>query len=74
MEEADRIAVAQCTANTNSVCAVVANVGDGCVAYATDPAARTFGAGAGSDPAIAVANALDGLANGEIVTVRCSHP
>jgi hypothetical protein len=74
MEEADRIAIAQCTANTNSVCSVVANASNGCVAYAVDAATRTIGGGAGPDPSSAAANALFGLANGEILTVRCSRP
>lgn len=74
VEESDRIAIAQCTNLTNSVCSLVANVGNGCVAYAIDEAARTFGGGAGPDPASAVNDALDGLANGEVLTVRCSTP
>ncbi len=74
MEEADRIALAQCTANTNSLCSVVANAGYGCVAYAVDAASGKSSGGSGPDPASAVADALHGLANGEVVTVRCSHP
>jgi len=74
MEEADRIAVAQCTANTNSVCSVVTNAGNGCVAYAVDAATRTIGGGAGPDPASAAADALLGLANGEVLTVQCARP
>ena len=73
-EDADRIAVAQCVANTGSVCSVVVNAGNGCVAYAVDAIARKFGGGAGPDPASAAADALEGLANGEVATVQCSGP
>lgn len=73
-EEADRIAIAQCVANSGSVCSVVANAGSGCVAYAIDAVAHQFGGGSGPDPDTAAADALDGLANGEVATVQCSRP
>jgi len=73
-KEADRIAVAQCVAATNSICDVVAAAGNGCVAYAVDAASRVFAGGNGFDSESAAASALDGLPNGTVLTVQCSRP
>ncbi len=73
-EEADRIAIAQCVANAGSVCDVVVNAANGCVAYAVDADAHQFRGGAGPDRPSAAADALVGLANGQVGTVQCSHP
>jgi hypothetical protein len=70
---ADRIALAQCVANSNSVCQVVARMHNGCAAIAIDGSAVVHG-GTGADAASASANALSGLTDGQLVTVQCSKP
>lgn len=71
--EADQIAVAQCTAGSNSVCQVAAQAHHACAAFAV----RANGAivsGVGPDLDAANASASSQASGGRLVGGRCSDP
>jgi hypothetical protein len=72
-DQADRVAVAQCVANTNSVCEVIAGIHDGCAAYAVAGDGSTVGGGVCVDSPAASGDALSKLpAGGQVTFVKCS--
>jgi hypothetical protein len=72
--EAERIAVAQCVASSNSVCDVLASTHNGCAARAVDTVSGVYNGGIGANPDSASADALGPLQNGQMMYVECSKP
>jgi hypothetical protein len=73
-DDANRVAVAQCVASSNSVCEAIAGTHHGCSAIAQDAGSGVVNGGIGSDPNSATADALRMLPNGQVVAVQCSQP
>jgi hypothetical protein len=72
--QADQIALAQCVANTNSVCQVIVGTHNGCVAYAVAGDGSVAQGGAGVDTASASDDALSKLPGGNVMWAQCSAP
>lgn len=71
---ADRMAIAQCTAEAGDVCEAVAGAHNGCVSVAFDPVSGRFRGGSGPDTAASNADALAklGAPRGRVKTSHCS--
>ncbi|MFG1930878.1 DUF4189 domain-containing protein [Mycobacterium sp. NPDC048908] len=71
--QADEIAIAECTARTNSACQVAARAFHACAAYALG-ANGIIAGGVGPDPSAASADALHGAPGGRAAGGKCSEP
>lgn len=71
--EADRIAMAQCVAGTNSTCEIIARAYHACAAIALAPNGSMV-SGVGPDPNAAATAAMNAAPGGQALGGRCSEP
>ncbi|GAB1814296.1 DUF4189 domain-containing protein [Mycobacterium sp. MUNTM1] len=73
-DEANRIALAHCTAEAGDACEVVAGTRNGCASVAFDRASGRFQGGSGPDTTASANDALAklGSPNGRVKTTHCS--
>ncbi|ORA07726.1 DUF4189 domain-containing protein [Mycobacterium arosiense] len=73
-EQANRVALAHCTAEAGDVCEVVAGTRNGCASVAFDRLSGRFQGGSGPDITASTADALAklGSPNGHVKATHCS--